>query len=142
MGKYYTEPLISIPPKPDDENNGVPSDHQVPLSYPRTETSQPRREYKTRKYRPFPYSGLSAFENWITKENWQSLSNQLSPTQCVEHFENIFPPKLESFLPLKEVKYAAADNMLISDQNSKKKTKWQFQNIEKNNWMLLKIKGK
>ena len=54
MDKYYNEPIIYNPPKPDIINNGVPSDHSVPVAKPRTVNSEPKREYRTRYFRPYP----------------------------------------------------------------------------------------
>ena len=36
MGKFYNKPIICPPIKPDNINQGIPSDHKVPVAIPKT----------------------------------------------------------------------------------------------------------
>ena len=88
MANYYNEPNIFPPPGLDIENQGVPSDHSVPVSTPITTTNQAsKREYTTRRYRQFPDSGIRSIGQWLTFESnfgWDQLRTPMGASQSVQ----------------------------------------------------------
>ena len=122
MYLYYNEPEIYPPVEPDKE--GHPSDHLVPVSTPRTDVNEPKREYRTRSYRTFPDSGLRHFGKWICSESWTELKNIQSPSLAVSSFENLFSLKIQDSFPLKFSRAPLTDKPWISmelSQLSRKK---------------------
>lgn len=102
--KYYNSPIIAPPIKPDDPENGKPSDHSVPVCIPHTDWySRPVRTYRLQKYRPLPDSNLAKFGEWIMGEEWESISESLSPTEQVAKFEQLTQEKLNQFCPEKTI---------------------------------------
>ena len=109
MHKNYNEPIICAPTEPDLQTSGQKSDHSVPVAYPKTSAQIIKREYRTRKFRPIAESGIRSFGKWITSENWSSILENITPSDCVNTFEKIMFSKIEENLPLKEVRYSVLD---------------------------------
>ena len=114
MHKFYCEPEICPPVKPDKEGTGVPSDQDVPVTKPRTNVNIPKREYRERLFRPYPQSGLFEFGKWLSNESFECLKNTQSPSQTVTTFETFFMTKLELHIPLKKAKYSSTDKPWIT----------------------------
>ena len=88
-------PIIAPPIEPDDHRSGKPSDHSVPVCIPHTDRyNRPIRSYRLQKYRPLPDSSLSKFGEWLMREEWESVSESLSPTEQVAKFEKLTQDKL------------------------------------------------
>ena len=117
---FYHTPVI-IPPVPaDNPLKGSPSDHHVPLAVPIKSTNEPiKRDYKTKKFRPLPESGLIAFGQWITKENWNSVSSISSTTEQVGSLQKILDKKIDQIFPVKTVRYSPSDKPWITGELKK-----------------------
>ena len=95
LSGYYKTPVIVPPLQPDDNITAKPSDHSVPVCYPHTDRYRPaERNYKVIKYRPLPDSALRKFGNWIVKEDWSTISDQMSPTEQTFNFEKLLNENL------------------------------------------------
>ena len=117
---YYNSPIIVPPINPDDPMNAKPSDHWVPVCTPHTDRYQPpTRNYRTIKYRPLPESSVRMFGEWIVTENWDSVSEDLSPTEQVAAFETLVQDKLNLFCPMKEMKISSQDKAFITAELKK-----------------------
>ena len=100
LSSYFNTPIIAPPICPDDPSNGKPSDHSVPVCTPHTDRYRPaNRNYKIIKYRPLPESSLRRFGEWIVTEGWQSVRDDVSPSQQVAIFEKLVQEKLDEFCP-------------------------------------------
>ena len=130
MHKIYNEAKICPPPKPDILNNGEPSDHSVPICYPRTISSQPKREYRTRTYRPYPDSGIRSFGQWLQSQDWTLLNGSASPNNCVKIFEDLFFEKLDTYLPIKEVRCPMTEKPWITHELSQLSRKKQREYVK------------
>ena len=142
MHRFYNEPIIVPPVQPDDVNNGVPSDHSVPVASART-CNKSRREYRTRCYRPFPASGIHRFGEWITKENWLDIQSKTSPSEAVATFELIFSTHLEQCLPLKYVRGPVSEKPWITmelSQLARQKQREYTKNGKSNKYLNLREK--
>ena len=118
--KYYNSPIIAPPIKPDDPDSGKPSDHSVPVCIPHTDRySRPVRTYRLQKYRPLPDSSLAMFGDWIMGEEWDSISESLSPTEQVAKFEEVTQEKLNLFCPEKTIKMNSQDKVWITSELKK-----------------------
>ena len=117
MFSYYNAPVIIPPVQPDIPGQGVPSDHSVPLCVPHTDPHNPPvRQYKTIVSRPLPNSKIREFGQWITSEDWMGLSNDDSPSEQVQNFENIIGSKLDHFFPKKTTKIGLEDKPYITSE--------------------------
>ena len=110
LSGLYKTPIIVPPLQPDDTTTAKPSDHSVPVCFPHTDRFKPaQRDYKVIKYRPLPDSALREFGNWIVKEDWTSVSDQMGPNEQVHRFEDILKEKLDTFCPLKQLRLSSKD---------------------------------
>ena len=115
--QYYNSPIIAPPIKPDDPSSGKPSDHSVPVCTPHTDRySPPVRSYRIQKYRPLPDSCLAKFGEWIMNEEWESISESLSPTEQVLKFEQLTQEKLNQYCPEKEIKISSQDKFWMNSE--------------------------
>jgi len=116
IGHFYCTPITRPPIKPDNENNGVPSDHSIPYILPISVNNNPSRQYNTRIVRPISDSHLKQINEWIIKENWTSVFDAGSPTQMVDTFEKIVEQNLNRICPAKIIKFSNFDQKWISDE--------------------------
>ena len=113
--RYYNTPIIAPPIQPDNPNTGQPSDHSVPVCTPHTDRyTRPARIYKIIRYRPLPQSSLSQLGQWIVSQPWDSLNDDLSPTEQAKVFEESLTNKLNLFCPEKELKLSSHDKPFIT----------------------------
>ena len=105
MHQAYAEPYIAPAVPADDPQKGSPSDHNTPVACPLT-TDHPTktREFITKVSRPLPDSGIREFGQWITGEEWTSITIDANPTEQVTVFEKLVQEKLDLILPQKSVK--------------------------------------
>ena len=112
---YYKSPIIVPPIQPDNPNKGKPSDHSVPVCIPHTDRyTAPSRNYRIIKYRPLPDSGVRKFGEWIVTECWDSLSDEMTPTEQAVAFEQLLSAKLDQFCPQKQMKLSSKDKPFIT----------------------------
>ena len=112
---YYNSPIIAPPITPDDPMKGKPSDHWVPVCTPHTDRYTPAsRNFKTIKYRPLPESSLNKFGEWIVAEDWNSIKDDLLPTEQVIAFEKLVLEKLDKFCPEKSMRISSQDKAWIT----------------------------
>ena len=112
---YYKSPIIVPPIHPDNPNKGKPSDHSVPVCIPHTDRyTAPSRNYRIIKYRPLPDSGVRKFGEWIVTECWDSLSDEMTPTEQAVAFEQLLSAKLDQFCPQKQMKLSSKDKPFIT----------------------------
>ena len=70
MSEYYSSPVIHQAVDPDETfPTHKPSDHNVPVAYPLNNSSymNSSRNYKVKKFRPLPQSGIELCGNWLTQ---------------------------------------------------------------------------
>ena len=114
---YYNTPIIVPPIKPDDPQKGKPSDHWVPVCTPHTDRYKPaNRNFRTVKYRPLPESSIRQFGEWIVKEGWQNIEEDMSPSDQAMAFERILQNKLDTFCPEKSMKISSQDKPWIDKE--------------------------
>ena len=115
LSGFYNCPIIAPPIQPDNPSKGKPSDHSVPVCSPHTDRySAARRNFKVIKYRPLPDSSVRKFGEWIVTEGWESVQDNLSPTEQVAEFERLVQDKLNQFCPEKELKLSSQDKPFIT----------------------------
>ena len=86
LSQYYGTPVIALPIIPDDPAKAKPSDHSIPICRPHTDRhSRPHRLWRHHTFRPLPASRLLDFGQWITAQQWEQVSSDLSATQ--QHLE-------------------------------------------------------
>ena len=99
---FYNSPIICPPIGPDDLNNGLASDHSVPVCIPHTDRfNPPARKFRIIKYRPLSQSDVGKFGEWITGESWQSINDDSSPTEQVTQLNDLLFHNLDKFCPEK-----------------------------------------
>ena len=122
LSGLYNSPIIAQPIQPDNPNKGKPSDHSVPVCTPHTDSYRPaQHNYRTIKYRPLPDSSVRHFGDWLVQEDWDSLKDDMSPTQISVVFEQLVGNKLNQFCPEKEVKVSSQDKPFITGELKKMK---------------------
>ena len=115
--QHYNLPIIAPPLNPDNPNNGKPSDHSVPIAIPHTDRyNPPARNYRIHQYRPLPVSSVKKFGQWIVGEQWDNISNNLSPTEQVCRFQSLLNQKLDKFCPQKTVKLGTHEKPFITSE--------------------------
>ena len=115
LWSHYKSPVIVPPIQPEDPTKAKPIDHSVPVCVPHIDRHcPPRQNYRTIKYRPLPDSSVSKFGEWLVRENWDNLSEKMTSSEQVSHFEELGNAKLDEFCPLKEIKLSSKDKPFIS----------------------------
>ena len=77
---------------------------------PHTDRYQaPSRNFKTIRFRPLPASSVRKFGEWIVQEGWESVDDQLSPSEQVTAVEPLYLDKLNQFCPEKQVRLSSQD---------------------------------
>ena len=115
--QFFNSPII-IPPVPcDNPDDGVASDHWVPVCYPHTDRyNAPIRRFKTVMYRPLPDTGVRKFGKWLTEENFSNISNDLSTTIHAEELQNLLLGKLDEFCPVQTMRISHQDKLFINKE--------------------------
>ena len=112
---FYNSPYIAPPIQPDDPSIAKPSDHSVPVCVPHTDRHcPPTRHYRTVRYRPLPESSVRKFGEWIVKERWGEVEEDLPPALQVQKFENIIMEKLNTYCPEKTVRISSQDKPWVT----------------------------
>ena len=115
LSRFYNSPIIVPPVDPDDPTKGKPSDHWVPVCIPHTDRyNPPRRTWKYHTFRPLPDSCVRNFGQWITGEEWKTISSDLSSTAQALTFEQLLQDKLDQYCPEKTVKIGSQDKAWIT----------------------------
>ena len=111
----YKTPIIAPPIQCDDPTSGQPSDHSVPVCIPHTDRYRPpQRNYRIIRYRPLPQSSIQRFGEWIVNHSWESIGDDLSPTEQAIELEKILNDNLNKFCPEKEMKLGSHDKLFIT----------------------------
>ena len=66
-------------------------------------------------------NSLRLFGQWLVKEDWSSVSVELSPTQQVSCFDSLVLKKLNEYCPEKELKISSQDKPFITSELKKLK---------------------
>ena len=123
-------PYINIPPVPcDNPDDGVPSDHWVPVCYPHTDRyNPPLRSFRTVTYRPLPEENVCKFGQWITAETFKCIDDKLSPSEHAEQLQQLLLIKLDELCPVQTMKISAQDKPFINKElkvlNRQKQREW------------------
>ena len=111
----YNSPMIAPPIQADDPSTGQASDHSVPVCIPHTDRYRPpQRNYRIIKYRPLPQSSVQRFGEWIVSQSWDTLSDDLSPTEQAVELEKLLNENLNRFCPVKEMRLGSQDKPFIT----------------------------
>ena len=120
MSGHYKSPFIAPPIQSDNPSAGQPSDHSVPVCIPHTDRhTRPERTYRLVKYRPLPQSNINKFGEWIVHESWNSVTDDLSPSEQAQAFEDKILEKLNQYCPQKEVKLSSHDKPFFTAELKK-----------------------
>ena len=113
--QYYNSPII-VPPVPcDNPDDGVPSDHWVPVCYPHTDRhNPPLRRYKTVTYRPLPDENIRKYGQWITSESFSEINDNLAPSEHALQLEQLLGGKLDELCPAKSMRITPQDKPFIN----------------------------
>ena len=114
--QYFNSPVI-VPPVPcDNPEDGVPSDHWVPVCYPHTDRNNPPvRRFKTVTYRPLPDDNIRKFGQWITGFSF-NLDENLSPTEHADQLQQILAGKLDELCPTQTMRISFQDKPFINKE--------------------------
>ena len=127
--QYYNAPTI-VPPVPcDNPNDGVPSDHSVPVCVPHTDRSKPAvRRFRTVTYRPLPDSAVREFGKWITQENFSQIKDYLPTSAHAKELESILMKNLDKYCPSKTMRLGPLDkpwmNFELKALSRRKQREW------------------
>ena len=117
--QHYNSPVI-IPPVPcDNPNDGVPSDHWVPVCYPHTSRhTAPIRRYRTVQYRPLPEDGVRKYGSWLTDENCEThnRAENISSDEHANWLQSILIRKLDEVCPVQSMKVSFQDKPFMNKE--------------------------
>ena len=117
--QHYNSPII-IPPVPcDNPEDGLPSDHWVPVCYPHTDPHKPPvRRYRTVTYRPLPDENVRKFGKWMTSRNWETQyrSESLTAHQHAEWLQKLLISKLDEVCPPQTMRISFQDKPFINKE--------------------------
>ena len=115
--QFYDSPVI-IPPVPcDDPTTGMPSDHSVPVCVPHTDRHNPPvRRYRTVTFRPLPDNCFKQFAQWIIKETFNEIQDDLSSNEHAKGLENLLLKNLNKFCPQKTMKFGPQDKAWMNTE--------------------------
>ena len=117
--QLYNSPVI-IPPVPcDNPNDGVPSDHWVPVCYPHTSRhTAPIRRYRTVQYRPLPEDGVRKYGSWLTDENCEThnRAENISSDEHANWLQSILIRKLDEVCPVQSMKVSFQDKPFMNKE--------------------------
>ena len=120
MSGFYVSPIIFPPIMPDNPNLAKPSDHSVPISWPRTHANQrSNKNWFFKTIRPVNDDRLREFGNWITRKDWDELSCDLPATALTSQFENILLDNLNRICPEKTLKIGPQDQPWMNTELKK-----------------------
>ena len=66
-----------------------------------------------------PDSSVRNFGSWIVSEDWNIISEQMSPTEQAVEFEKLVNENLNKFCPEKEMKISSKDKPFIKSELKK-----------------------
>ena len=111
----FSNPITVEPVQPDDPNIGKPSDHLTVVAIPLDQSlNSIKREYIIKTVRPIPESGVEAFSNWLSLQEWSWLEDNLNPSRGVERWEEIIEEKINEICPSKNVKLSSKDKPFMT----------------------------
>ena len=89
----------------DDPNNGVPSDHSIPIIYPVTCTTLGKQQkYIERVTRPLPDSAVRQFGRALNNEDWSKINAEGTSEEQELDLQTILARLLDQHCPTKTVK--------------------------------------
>ena len=134
----YAVPEVSAPLLPDNPRQAKPSDHKVPVARPLAVAARPVcNEYSVKSYRPLPESAVREFQAWIHTEDWGELTDQSSPAEQVEVFQNIVNKKVEELFPERKVRITKQDKQFITAEL--KKIRQEKEKRMENTWKISQV---
>ena len=96
---------------------GKLSDHWVPVCTPHTDRySAPLRTWRVHTYRPLPDSSVRRLGQWIVGQEWETIKDNLSPTEQAVKLEKLLQNKLDEFCPQKSMKIGSQDKPFITQE--------------------------
>ena len=144
--QYYNSPDI-IPPVPcDNPEDGVPSDHWVPVCYPHTARHHPpKRRFRTVRYRPLPEDGVRKFGKWITSQNCETQyrSKRFTADEQAMWLQKLLIDKLDEVCPVQTMKVSYQDKPFINNELktlSRKKQREYVKNGKSEKYKKIKAK--
>lgn len=120
LWKYFKEPEILPPQKPDVEGVGKPSDHSVPIAQPYLNTSEPRtKSYSLKTVRTISDPKMCLIGLWLQKEQFEDILNTENPTDKVTALEDTIEKNMQKICPTKNITVFQKD------------TEWMTPNIQR-----------
>ena len=117
VSSLYNTPVIAPPIQADDPNTGQASDHSVPVCTPHTDRYRPpQRNYRFIRYRPMPQSSIRRFGEWIVSQSWDTIGDNVSPTEQALELDKILSENLNKFFPEKTMKLGSQDKLFITSK--------------------------
>ena len=115
--QYYNSPIV-VPPVPcDNPDDGVPSDHWVPVCYPHTDRyNPPLRRFRTVTYRPLSDENIRKFGQWITSESFTGINEHLQPTAHAQELQELLMSKLDELCPTQTMRVSIQDKPFINKE--------------------------
>ena len=115
--QYFNSPVI-VPPVPcDNPDDGVPSDHWVPVCYPHTDRHNPPiHRFRSVAYRPLPEENIHKYGQWITEENFSDINGNLSPSVQASKLQKLLMGKLDELCPAQTMRVSFQDKPFIDKE--------------------------
>ena len=112
--QYFNSPVI-VPPVPcDNPEDGVPSDHWVPVCYPHTDRHNPPHcRFKNVTYWLVPDEKIRQFVQWITKETFTGIDDN---AQHAQKLQELLMGKLEELCPVQTMRVSYQDKPFINKE--------------------------
>ena len=74
----------------------------------------PQRNSRIIRYRPLPQSSVQRFGEWIVSQSWDTITDDLSPTEQALELDRILNENLNKFFPEKTMKLGSHDKLFIT----------------------------
>ena len=146
LSQYYQEPQVLGPLDSDPDRNGKPSDHNIvlvqPISVFKNKNSRITQKIEIR---PVTEAWIQKMKNWLSGEDWKTVSNAKTSNDKASTFQDIMVTKYKEFFPIKILKVTNDDQPWISQklkQLDRKQKRIYNKNRRSEAWKLLDKKIK
>ena len=110
LGAYYQTPEILAPLDADQDKNGQPSDHMIPVMRPiNMVDNRCSRTYCEITVRSIHSSGMSLLRKWFASQDWSEILSLKSVDDKAEALMAQVLCQVNKFLPQKVIKVASDD---------------------------------
>ena len=146
LSQYYQEPQVLGPLDSDPDKNGKPSDHNILLVQPISVFNNKNARITQKiEIRPVTEAGIQQMKNWLSGEDWKTVSNAKTSNDKANTFQDIMVTKYKEFFPIKIIKVTNDDQPWISQklkQLDRKQKRIYNKNQRSEAWKLLDKKFK